>query len=162
VQSVSAQNAVTSEEPVRFEHLKNPEDYQRNEIPLHYPLPLPKGAGIQVVTNSPANTQALRSYDERVVASVQQTWLALLRSKNYDDAPIDFAGTNVMEFEVSFDGSVKRTTCVQKSGSKVMDALSDCAITLPGPYGRWPDSQEHTNDAVRTFRITFMLPYNKN
>lgn len=118
------------------------------------PNPLPKGAHTVILTNSPVMNEAQRKYDQEIVAAVQNCWFHLLKNFN---APMDFAGTNVTEFEVSFDGSVKRLVCVQKSGSKVLDMTSERAIRMPAPFGR----HEQGKDEPRKFCVAFLLPENK-
>ena len=115
--------------------------------------PLPKGAHILILTNSPVTNEAQRKYDQEMAAAVQNCWLSLLKSL---DAPLDFAGTNVTEFEISLDGSVKKLVCVQKSGNKVLDMTSECAIRMPAPFRHEPG-----RDEPRKFCVAFLLPEKK-
>ena len=94
------------------------------------------------------------------LAAVQQRWFSLLT--NFFEHPIYFSGTNLTEFEISFDGSVKRLTCVQKSGSTVFDMTCMTAIDSPAPFRRWPGSQAQDKDATHTIRLEFILPESKN
>jgi len=154
-----AQKVATNIEPVWIKPLTETQGYSRWKEPRRHYL-LPTGACVLLLTNSPTKDDAQRRYDEEVVVLVQQRWFSQLT--NFFEHPIYFTGTNLTEFEISFDGSVKRLTCVQKSGSTVMDMTCLSALDSPAPFRRWPGWQTRDKDATRTIRLKFILPENKN
>ena len=115
-------------------------------------VPVPNGAHILLLTNSPVSDEALRKYDQTVIAAVRQSWFDLLKNSRSH-----LAGTNITEFELSSDGSIKRLARAEKSGSSVLDMICECAIQMPAPFARLGQGK----DESRKFRVAFVLPDKK-
>ena len=91
-------------------------------------------------------------YDLRMVAAVQERWLALLEGRHF---AFERKGKVVLKFRLHADGSVSQVTTAESNVGEVFSFTCEAAVVGASPFGRWPSVLKAKGLDPREITLTF-------